>query len=92
MTIFISKVVSIHTKKTCLRLTSVEWEALNIICCQEKLTRKMLLEKIDDCRNKNFGLTTAVRTLALSYFLQPNISSFTATDSHNLQSSLQKLQ
>ncbi|MBR1601224.1 MAG: ribbon-helix-helix domain-containing protein [Alphaproteobacteria bacterium] len=67
MIILMSKVVSIHERKTCMRLTDVEWRILDRICYREKIKRKYLLELIEDNSMKGLGLTPSVRLFSLLY-------------------------
>ena len=47
MTELSSRVITIHKRKTTMRLCKNEWEALKDICKREKINRKMLLEMIE---------------------------------------------
>lgn len=67
MIVLISKVVSVYNRKTCMRLTNIEWQILNKICLREKIKRKNLLELIEDSRSDKLGLTPAVRLFTLIY-------------------------
>ncbi len=67
MIILTSRVVSIHDRKTSMRLTDIEWRILDGICYREKIKRKNLLELIEDNSPKGFGLTPAVRLFSLLY-------------------------
>lgn len=63
----LNKIISIHNRKTSMRLTTEEWEILDTICYNEKIRRKELLELIEDNRDSNIGLTPAVRLFSLLY-------------------------
>ncbi|MBQ8481428.1 MAG: ribbon-helix-helix domain-containing protein [Alphaproteobacteria bacterium] len=67
MIILMSKVVSVHERKTSMRLSDVEWRILDEICCLEKIRRKNLLELIEDNSPAQFGLTPSVRLFSLLY-------------------------
>ena len=67
MIILTSRVVSLHDRKTSMRLTDIEWRILDGICYREKIKRKNLLELIEDNSPKVFGLTPAVRLFLLLY-------------------------
>ena len=67
MTILTRRVISIFNKKTSMRLAQNEWIILQKICQNEKIARKKLFEMIEQKRDKNLGLTAAVRLFALLY-------------------------
>ena len=57
MTELSSRVITIHKRKTTMRLCKNEWEALKDICKREKINRKMLLEMIESRKDpKLFSL------------------------------------
>ena len=57
MTELSSRVITIHKRKTTMRLCKNEWEALKDICKREKINRKMLLEMIESRKDPKLGLT-----------------------------------
>lgn len=63
-----NRVISIHSRKTSMRLAPAEWEALETICQIEKITRKKLFEIIEKHRNKDIGFTTSVRLFSIIYY------------------------
>ena len=67
MTVLIRRVVSVFDRKTTMRLAQNEWIILQNICRQEKIARKELLELIEQKRDKELGLTAAVRLFSLLY-------------------------
>lgn len=67
MTILTRRVISVFDKKTSMRLAQSEWYILQNICQNEKITRKTLLEMIEQKRDKQLGLTAAVRLFTLLY-------------------------
>ena len=72
MIILMSKVVSVHERKTSMRLTDIEWRILDGICYREKIKRKNLLELIEDNSPVEFGLTPSVRLFSLLYMYSKN--------------------
>lgn len=78
MVTLLNKVISVHDKKTSMRLTNLEWSIINKICLQEKIKRKTLLELIGDTHAEQLGFTSSVRLFTLLYMdsrrkkLQPN--------------------
>lgn len=62
-----NRVISVYNKKTSMRLTDIEWRILDEICLQEKIKRKLLLEKISIQHNHCLKLTPAVRLFSLLY-------------------------
>ena len=61
MTELSSRVITIHKRKTTMRLCKNEWEALKDICKREKINRKMLLEMIESRKDPKLGLTPSIR-------------------------------
>lgn len=57
MTELSSRVITIHKRKTTMRLCKNEWEALKDICKREKINRKMLLEMIESRKDPKLGLS-----------------------------------
>ena len=64
---FTSKIVSVYGRKTCMRLTDMEWKILDRICYREKLKRKNILELIEDSHSPKMGFTPSVRLFTLIY-------------------------
>lgn len=62
-----NKIITISNKKTSMRMTQPEWDALNIICEKENIRRSALLDLIDNNKDKNLGLTCSVRLFVLIY-------------------------
>lgn len=67
MITLLNKVISVHNKKTSMRLTNVEWNIINKICNREKIKRKTLLELIEDTKADGLGFTSSVRLFTLLY-------------------------
>lgn len=67
MVTLLNKVISVHNKKTSMRLTNLEWNIINKICLQEKIKRKTLLELIVDNHADRLGFTSSVRLFTLLY-------------------------
>ncbi len=63
-----NRVISIHDRKTSMRLAPAEWEAIDTICKRENIKRKKLFEIIDLNRDKNLGLTSSVRLFSIIYY------------------------
>lgn len=64
---FTSKIVSVHNRKTCMRLTDTEWKILERICYREKMKRKDILELIENNHSTKLGFTPSVRLFTLIY-------------------------
>jgi predicted DNA-binding ribbon-helix-helix protein len=67
---FASKIISLNDRKTCMRLTDIEWKILDKICYSEKIKRKNLLELIFSNHSTKLGFTPSVRLFALLYVYQ----------------------
>ena len=67
MTELSSRVITIHQRKTTMRLCKSEWDALKDICKREKINRKMLLEMIESHKDPKLGLTPSIRLFSLVY-------------------------
>jgi predicted DNA-binding ribbon-helix-helix protein len=63
----ISRNVSIHGRRTSLRLEPAMWDALGEIARRERMTVHQLCTEVDDRRQES-SLTAAIRVFALSYF------------------------
>lgn len=64
---FTSKIVSVYDRKTCMRLTDMEWKILDRICSMEKIKRKNMLEFIEESHSPKMGLAPSVRLFTLIY-------------------------
>ena len=51
-----------------MRLTPIEWEAINAICKRERIPRKTLFELIDLNHDERMSLTGAIRLFAIIYY------------------------
>ena len=60
--------ISIFHKHTSMRLTTIEWEAINTICQKERIPRKTLFELIDMNHDKKMSLTGAIRLFTIVYY------------------------
>jgi len=60
--------VSIFRTHTSMRLTAIEWEAINAICKKEQIPRKTLFELIDMNRDEKMSLSGAIRLFTLIYY------------------------
>lgn len=68
MALLSNRVIAIYNRKTSIRLAPCEWKALNSICEDEKVPRKLLFELIDLNRNEQLNLTAAIRLFMLIYY------------------------
>ncbi len=68
MALLSNRVISIYNRKTSIRLAPIEWSALEYICNEEKIPRKLLFELIDLNRNEQTNLTAAIRLFVLTYY------------------------
>ena len=93
MIILMSRVVTLHNKKTSMRLTNVEWNIFAQVCKCEKIKRKTLLELICDSHCAELNLTSAVRLFMLLYLAEqkPLNDSLFANNRTYLLHLLQKL-
>ena len=67
MTIKTCRVISIHQKRTSIRLSAIEWEVFEKICQKEQIKKRLLLELIDLNRDENFILTSSIRLFCILY-------------------------
>lgn len=63
-----NRVISIYNRRTSIRFTPAEWEALDDICQNEKVPRKTLIELIDLNRDEKIGLAAAIRLFIIVYY------------------------
>lgn len=68
MTKLLNKVIFISKKKTSMRLAVAEWDAIDAICQRENIKRNDLIEKINEHKNIQLGLTCSVRLFTIIYF------------------------
>ncbi|MDR1694836.1 MAG: ribbon-helix-helix domain-containing protein [Lactobacillaceae bacterium] len=64
----VSRIIYLDCKSTCVRLCDKEWHALDEICKEEKIKRKNLINQIKNHKNKQLGLTPAIRLFTLLYY------------------------
>lgn len=93
MVILMNKVITLHKKKTSMRLTNLEWNIFNALCEHEKIKRRFLLEYICSNHSAELNLTSAVRLFMLLYLSEkfPNIESAEKKHRDILHRALQKL-
>jgi len=63
-----NRVISIYNRRTSIRFTPAEWEALDDICKQEQIPKKTLIELIDINRDEKIGLAAAIRLFTIIYY------------------------
>lgn len=68
MSLLANRVVSIYRTKTSMRFAPAEWEAIDNICKQEQIPRKILFELIDLNHDEKMSLTAAIRLFAIIYY------------------------
>ncbi len=68
MTKLINKIISLHKRRTSMRLADSEWEAMDEICRFENISRNKLLEFVEQCKDKDLGLSCCTRLFLLSYY------------------------
>ena len=66
----VNRVISINNKKTSMRMTLAEWQAFEIICKNENITKSKLLDLINSHKNHTISLTNSVRLFSIVYFHQ----------------------
>ena len=59
--------IIVTDKKTSMRLSPDEWEAIDIICERENISKNSLFEMISKTKGKKMGLTNSVRLFSLIY-------------------------
>lgn len=68
MSLLANRVVSIYRTKTSMRFAPAEWEAIDNICKQEQIPRKILFELIDLNHDEKMSLTAAIRLFTIIYY------------------------
>lgn len=68
MSLLANRIVCIYNRKTSMRLTPMEWKAIDYICEQENIPRKDLFELIELNRSEQTNLTAAIRLFTLVYY------------------------
>lgn len=68
MTALSNRVVAIYNRKTSIRFSPAEWEAVDYICKQENISRKSLLELIDFNRGEKTSFASAIRLFTILYY------------------------
>ena len=93
MVILMNKVITLHKKKTSMRLTNLEWNIFNALCEHEKIKRRFLLEYICTNRSSELNLTSAVRLFMLLYLFEkfPSVECAEKKRRDILHRALQKL-
>lgn len=94
MTILLNRVISVCERKTSMRLAKSEWYILDRICVRENLRRNQLLQLIDQHRDKNIGLTPAVRLFSLLYLhdlARRNLNYSYAPDNSTISEALKEM-
>jgi len=66
----VNRVICINNKKTSMRMTLAEWDAFEIICKNENVSKSTLLNLINNNKNHTIGLTNSVRLFSIVYFHQ----------------------
>ncbi|MBQ8750263.1 MAG: ribbon-helix-helix domain-containing protein [Alphaproteobacteria bacterium] len=70
----ISKIVTIDTKKTSIRLAKPEWDAIDIISKKENIRRNYLIELLNQNKNTKIGLTNSIRLFSIIYLYHETMS------------------
>lgn len=68
MTKLTNKIITIHERRTSMRLCHKEWCALEDICQREQMSRNDLIAMIEDSKNNRLGLAYATRLFLLLYY------------------------
>ena len=68
MTKLTNKIITIHERRTSMRLCRKEWCALEEVCSREQMNRNELLSMIEDNKNNRLGLAYATRLFLLLYY------------------------
>lgn len=85
MTVLRSRVITIHKRKTTMRLCKNEWDALKDICNREQINRKLLFEMIESQKDPKLGLTPSIRLFSLVYYhdlAKPSMEKKRKTDNY----------
>ena len=84
----INKIISLHKRRTSMRLADTEWEAMDEICRYENISRNKLLEFVEQCKDEDLGLSCCTRLFLLAYYKNSAQLKFRATGK-NLMKALQ---
>jgi predicted DNA-binding ribbon-helix-helix protein len=68
MTAIANRIIQIYQRRTSMRLTSIEWEAILEICKKEHIPRKMLFELIYLNHDDKMSLTASIRLFTIIYY------------------------
>lgn len=64
----ISRNITLHGRRTSMRLEPAMWDALYEIARREKLNIHQLCTMVSDYKGENSSFTAAIRVFAMSYF------------------------
>jgi len=77
-----NRVVSIYNRKTSVRFAPAEWEAIEHICHQENIPRKILFELIDLNHDEKMSFASAIRLFLVIYYKNA-VSNINTPQKHN---------
>lgn len=63
-----NRIISLNNRRTSMRLSIKEWEALKEICHKEKITRNKLIEMIEQYKDNELGLSYSTRLFITCYY------------------------
>lgn len=66
---FFKRVVILCGKRTSIRMSEIEWQTLENISRYANMRRNRLIELIKNNKDKNLGLTAAIRLFMVVYFV-----------------------
>lgn len=60
--------IVVNGRRTSMRIESVLWDAMTMVCNREELTVSELCSRIEKIKGQDINLTAAVRTFLVAYF------------------------
>ncbi len=63
-----SRVIYVNKRRTSVRQCQSEWVAFEDICLRESTRRNILINTIENNKNKSLGLTSAIRLFSTIYY------------------------
>ena len=64
----INRVVSVNGRRTSMRMSMKEWNALEDVCRKEKISKNQLLGLIEESNKDSLSLTYSTRLFIIAYF------------------------
>lgn len=64
----VNKIITVNKRRTSMRLCTLEWDAIEEICGKENISRNRLIEKIENDKDRNLGLSYSTRLFLVQYY------------------------